>query len=245
MDYQPKTIVQSSFQLAWLEALKALSNSQWQLRNLVVHACDPNAFDEGFHEQVSGFCRRHRLLGPKHVAYTIFPHKQYAMRGSASEVFAAYNRPRGLYERLHTLSKGEWGTYFRRMTHYETDQGPVNQLRDILWAIRTRQQVWRAAYTVTLAKPGSEAVRPRGAPCLSYIAVQLEPGASKPVLGLLCVYRHHDFLERAYGNYWGLCNLARFLASEAACEPGPVTWVSSRAYVDRLKGPLRRLLAAL
>ena len=245
MDYQPRTIVQSSFQLAWLEALRALSNNQWQLRNLVVHASDPSAFDDGFHKQVTEFCRRHQLLGPKHVAYTIFPHKQYATRGSASEVFTAYNRPRGLYERLHTRSKGEWGTYFRRMTHYETGGGAVNQLRDILRAIRARQQIWKAAYTIVLTRPGSEAVRPRGAPCLSYIAVQLEPSAPRPVLGLLCVYRHHDFLERAYGNYWGLCNLARFLAREGACQPGPVTWVSSRAYVNQLRGPVRGLLAAL
>ena len=95
------------------------------------------------------------------------------------------------------------------MTHYNGPDGTVNQLNNIIAAIRDRENLSKAAYTIVIQEPGGETVRPLGGPCLNYIAVQAEPGqAGQPLtLGLLAVYRNHDFLERAYGNYWGLCNL--------------------------------------
>lgn len=64
-------------------------------------------------------------------------------------------------------------------------------------------------------------------------------------LGLLAVYRNHDFLERAYGNYWGLCNLLNFIANEVGATPGPLTCVSSHAYVDKKKTAFKTLLESL
>ncbi len=54
---------------------------------------------------------------------------------------------------------------------------------------------------------------------------------SNPQLSLLCVYRNHDFLERAYGNYWGLCYLLNLIACETNMEPGTLTCISSHAYI--------------
>jgi len=53
---------------------------------------------------------------------------------------------------------------------------------------------------------------------------------------------NHDFLERAYGNYWGLCNLLAFLAREVGGEPGPLTCMSSHAYVSGRKTALKALV---
>ena len=89
------------------------------------------------------------------------------------------------------------------MTYYETKHGYVNQLDNIINAINNRSKKHKAAYTIYIQKPGCETIRPRGGPCLNYIAVQIEKKETSEI-GLLCVYRSHDFLERAYGNYWGL-----------------------------------------
>lgn len=86
--------------------------------------------------------------------------------------------------------------------------------------------------------------RRRGGPCLNYIAVQMEHG-NPDALGLMCVYRNHDFLERAYGNYWGLCNLLCFVAEETDSAPGPLTCVSSRAHVENKKSTLNAFLDRL
>jgi hypothetical protein len=239
------TVRQPTFQLAWKEAMSALSRNQWEVYNLVVQIEDPCAFDEQFHQEVEQFCRLHGLLGPRHVAYTIFPRRLYRIKGSADKLFGAYNRQGGLYDWLRTRPLGGWGTYFRRMTHYESLGGAVNQLHLIIEAINRRRRVWKAAYTVVIQEPGEETTRPRGAPCLNYIAVQMEPKDLHPSLGLLCVYRNHDMLERAYGNYWGLCNLAHFLAQETHSTPGSVTCVSSHAYVGSPRRPVRDLLSRL
>jgi hypothetical protein len=206
---EPVLIVSNDFQNAWLEVVKQLMASGWDLRNLVVHINNPTALDQAFHNKMETFAKAEGILGPKHVAYTIFPHRLYEHKGDAVGLFMAYNKPRGLFDRIKT----GWGTYFRRMTCYE----------------------------------GGETVRPLGGPCLNYIAVQAEPSqANQPMtLGLLAVYRNHDFLERAYGNYWGLCNLLRFLIKEVGGAPGPLTCVSSHAYVSGKKTALRRLVEGI
>lgn len=237
----PVTIVEDQFQLAWIAALEQLLASHWELRNLVVHIRAPMLLDDCLHAKVEGFVGKHGLLGPKHVAYTIFPHGLYAKTASAMALFDAYNRRGGMFDRVKT----GWGTYFRRMTCYDGHRGTeVNQLANIIGAIKTRQSLSRAAYTVVIQHPGGETVRPLGGPCLNYLAVQAEaaPSNGPPMVGLLAVYRNHDFLKRAYGNYWGLCNLLSFIAAEVGGCPGPLTCISSHAYVDAQKTAIKGFL---
>lgn len=238
---EPEMVVKEGFQSAWLAVVRLLMGSQWDLRNLVVQIRNPGLFDQEFHERMETFAHAEGMLGPKHVAYTIFPHRLYEHTGGAPALFSAYNRPHGFYDRVKT----GWGTYFRRMTSYKTADGRVNQLDNIISAMRGRQNVGRAAYTVVISRPGGETVRPVGGPCLNYLAIQGERGRGNQSLelGLLAVYRNHDFLERAYGNYWGLCNLLVFLAREVGGKVGPLTCVSSHAYVSEKKSSLRRHIA--
>ena len=239
----PVTIVKEGFQEAWLEVVGALVRSQWELRNLVVQIRNPAQIDKALNDRVGDFARAQDLLAPRHVAYTIFPHRLYGGGRNADAVFASYNRKDGLYERLHRRKK-DWGTYFRRMTHYEGKKGNVvNQLGNIIAALRDRGNVSKAAYTIVIQHPGGETIRPLGGPCLNYLAVQAE---SDPfTVGLMAVYRNHDFLERAYGNYWGLCNLVAFIANEVRAAPGPLTCVSSHAYVDGNKTALRAFVEGI
>lgn len=113
----------------------------------------------------------------------------------------------------------------------------INQLDNIIQAIRNRSTTQKAAYTIIIQQPGSETIRPRGGPCLNYLALQLVPGKPRSI-GLLAVYRNHDFLERAYGNYWGLCLLLQFIAKETGSKVGPITCISSHAYVPNKREAL-------
>lgn len=227
--FRPQLITAPDFQRAWIEALQLIGANGWVLDGLIVHIENAISFDEAIHQQVRDF------LGeggdPKHTAYTIFPHGLYRRTRSAEAVFREYNRPEGLYERLRRRSRGRWGTYFRRMTHYETDGGVVNQLDNIITALNERERVYRTAYSVVIQKPGGETTRPRGGPCLTNVSLRLRTG-EYTTLDLVCMYRNHDFLQKAYGNYWGLCNLLSFLARETDVRAGTLTCVSSRAYVD-------------
>lgn len=240
---EPLAIVHDSFQQAWLDVVQRLIVSQWKVRNLIVQIKNPAMYDETLNERIDEFARNRGLLRPRHVAYTIFPEGLYRDGADAEHVFTRYNRPNGFYDRVHARKKG-WGTYFRRMTHYEGKQGTVvNQLGKIINAFRDREKISKAAYTLVIQYPGGETVRPLGGPCLNYLAVQAEPVPFS--VGLMAVYRNHDFLERAYGNYWGLCNLVRFIAKEVGATPGPLTCVSSHAYVDGDKTALRTFVEGI
>jgi hypothetical protein len=234
---EPAALTADGFQQAWVGAVRLLIGARWELYNLVVQIKNPSLLDEPLHGRVTDFARREGLLLPKHVAYTIFPHGLYRYTGNAQDLFGAYNRQNGMYERLHRR-RPDWGTYFRRMTHYDKAGNAVNQLGNIIDAIRTRRNLSRAAYTVVIQNPGGETIRPLGGPCLNYIAVQIDAG-NPPAVGLLALYRNHDFLERTYGNYWGLCNLLKFLAAEVGAEPGPLTCVSSHAHVSGARTTLK------
>ena len=241
----PVTIRRPSFQLAWLDALGQLSTSGWELYNLVVHIEQPAVLDGSFHAEIERFSAANSLLRPKDVAYTIFPHRLYRLLGHGPRLHAAYNRQGGFYDHLRRRPRAGWGTYFRRMTHYESSSSAVNQLDNIVNAINARRYVHKASYSIIIQYPGNETIRTLGGPCLNYIAVQMHPAENHPLLGIMCVYRNHDFVGRAYGNYWGLCNLARYLSQETGAVLGPVTVISSHAYVDRLHGPVRGLLPLL
>jgi thymidylate synthase len=130
------------------------------------------------------------------------------------------------------------------MTNYDYGDEPVNQLQNIIQAINTRSNVWKAACTIIIQKPGNETTGPRGGPCLNYIAVQMKAG-NPCKIGFLCVYRNHDLLERTYGNYWGLCNLLQFLAAETNASTGPLTCISSHAEITKYKTSFKRFLDSI
>jgi hypothetical protein len=243
---EPRAITSDSFQSAWANVVNTLAQSDWEMRNLIVQIKNPVAFDAELHQRFISFCQQADVLGPKDVAYTIFPQHSYFRVKSAERLFQLYNKPNGMYDRLQRRyhNKASWGNYFRRMTHYETADGTVNQLQNVIKAIQTREKVNKAALTIVTQKPGGETTRPLGGPCLNYLAVQMER-APQTTLGLLAVYRNHDFLQKAYGNYWGLCHLLLFLAKETGTVAGPVTCVSSHAYVVGQRPALRAFVNGL
>jgi len=224
---------------AWLAMCNCVLANHNEVRNLVVVIHDPISVDPLVDMTVEAFCRSQGLRTPKHVAYTIFP-QGLARRHAGSDLFTAYNRTGGFFDRVKT----SWGTYFRRMTYYEGRDGPVNQLARIIEGVNSRKACHRAAYTVTIQQPGSENVRARGAPCLNYLALQMEPDRPRTI-SLLAVYRNHDVVERAYGNFVGLGWLLGFLCRETNSAVGQLTCLSAHAYIDRSIGALRALLKTL
>ena len=243
--FHPHIIRAQSFQLAWVEAVRLLQSNNWQARNLIAQILNPGEINNEIHQKVIDFAVLNNILTPKQIAYTIFPHNLYRNQNTANQLFYSYNRPRGFFERVKRRSrKITWGTYFRRMTHYNVNGSNLNQLATIISSINNRARISKGTYTIIIQHPEKEPTRPRGGPCLNFIVVQMESSPSR-TLGLLCLYRNQDFLERAYGNYWGLCNLLVFLARETNSNIGPLTCISSHAFVDRNRRRLIRFIADL
>jgi len=238
----PVLIQNESFQEIWREAVKLLSDNHWGYYNLVVQITNPNLLDDVFHMRMTKFAKDLGRVPPKDVAYTIFPFGLY--NGDAQALYNSYLKRFFPWSRKK-IHRG-WGTYFERMINYldKSGKGRVNQLDNIIKAINTRGRVCTAAYTITITYPGGETIRPLGGPCLNYLTVQLLPG-DQPRLGLMAIYRNHEFLERAYGNYYGLCKLLQFLNSETHTLPGYITCISSHAFVISSKNELRGFVNSL
>ena len=234
----PLVVVAPTIQSAYLRALAVLRDAGWQRFNLVVQVDDPEAFDEAEHLRLEALAAECGCKTPKQVAYTIFPHHLWATTASADHLYEKYHER--FLPRVNA-HRHDWGTYFGRMTRY-TNGGPAtNQLKEIIQAMKSDPVVWKAAHWMIVPYPGPETRMRMSQPCLNYIAFQLEPGHPRRV-SLLAVYRNHFFLERAYGNYWGLANLLGFVAGETGYAVGSLTCVSSHAEVEGHKRAIRTFL---
>jgi thymidylate synthase len=238
----PIVICEMNFQEAWRKACIILSENNWELWDVIVEVQKPLNIDEDYNEVVTKFAKDHRLIKPKDVAYTIFPYGFYDLCKDSEQLYKKYWR---FYRYTRKKEHSGWGTYFERMIGYENGTKPVDQLGNIIKSINLSDRILRAAYTMIIPKPGYENIRHLGSPCLNYVAIRTEPTQSGRRINLLAVYRNHDFLERAYGNYFGLCKLLEYIACETNSEVGRLTCISSHAYVPELKKDLRNFISSV
>ena len=239
----PITIAATNFQAAWAEAVQRLSENKWDLWNLVVQIDNPEIVDNAIHKTMRSYCQENGLIGPDQVAYTIFPYKLFHPGISRQKLYNSYWR---YFNGLHLSDYSTWrGTYFERMIRYKPvadNDEPTDQLGSIIDSIKNRRVNYGKSYVMLIPYPNRDGKRIMGAPCLNYITIQVE-GAPQTGLSvsLLAVYRNHDFLKRAYGNYLGLCKLLQYIAYETGSNLGRVTCISSHAYIDSQKTSLNKL----
>lgn len=239
----PFVICEEDFQKAWAQAVTALSNNSWVLWNLIVQITSPIVFNADKHEVMKKFASSQKLIGQDQVAYTIFP---FVFNRSGKTRHEFYTDGMKYFERI-VAKRGRgrgryWGSYFNRMVDYECPNGErMNQLETIISSINSREKNYGAAHVIVIPYP-KELKRKMGGPCLNYITIQVETAKPRNIVNLLAVYRNHDFTERAYGNYYGLCKLLEFIATATDSDIGNVTCVSSHAYTSHsCKAELRRL----
>lgn len=225
----PYVINAPDIKVAYCNAIEFLSKNHWEYFNLVVQINDPTAIALGDVQEFTRFYTSMDVVTPKIVASTIFPEGMYRSARSRDELYHKYDTR--LYPKAR---RGRWGTYFERMISYNYNDTSVNQLENIINKINSRGTSLKAAYTIYIQYPGSETTRKMGAPCLNYLAVQIKQRR----IGILAIYRNHDFLQRAFGNYLGLCNLIKFLSLETNNDIGMLTCISSHAFVSEKKQEL-------
>lgn len=234
----PTVITAHSFQTAWAQAVVYLKSNDWITWNLVVQIDSPSVIDSDIQDRTMEFAKCHRLITPVQVAHTIFPYKLYKPGIDRDRLYQKYWR---YFKFTRIQPHRGWGTYFERMIRYAPtgdNAQAVDQLATIIDAINGRSSNYGAAYTIVIPYPQKDSRRIMGAPCLNYLTVQVETVGKSKRVSLLAVYRNHDFLERAYGNYLGLCKLLEYIAIETNSEIGSVTCISSHAYVPRCKQAL-------
>lgn len=237
----PSFISDDDFAKAWAKAICALKCDAWNAWNYIVTINRPNILNQAAVEKLKQFAEQKGLISPDKVRHTIFPQRIYDKycHGNREKLYRSYNN---YYKFTRKMAHSGWGTYFKRMISYKTQNGmEYDQLGSIIDHINDRKNNYGAGHVMLIPQVGADSNKKMGAPCLNYVAVQVERNGQTKCISLLAVYRNHDYRERTFGNYWGLCNLLKYICSETDSDVGSITCVSSHAYVGNNKNELLKI----
>jgi thymidylate synthase len=187
--------------------------------NLLVEIQNPLAYTQAQLDEItnSGVIDKTEVSD---VVNTIFPVKLHA-RNAALTNTQFYDRHEQIYlrgKRMHRKNRSRWGNYFLRFTKFGSNR--KNQLQPIIDGINNRTNDQKACYIMHVSSIDMDNnTRVIGNPCLQYVQF----GVYNNALHLSAVYRNHDFLTKALGNYIGLSKLLEFVCNETNSTMGTVT----------------------
>ncbi len=104
--------------------------------------------------------------------------------------------------------------YFERLVAFGSGPNNGNQLEYIISEYKSRPKVRRSMLQASIFDPKRDHVRNAqlGFPCLQHVS--FTPIKKDGILILNAFYATQQLLEKAYGNYLGLCRLGNFMAHE-------------------------------
>jgi thymidylate synthase len=205
--------------------------------NLLVTIDQPLAFRQSEFDEIidSGVTS---LSTVNDVVNTIFPTRLY-QRNRTMRIGEFYDLHESIYKRgktMHRKNRSRWGNYFLRFTKFGV--GDVNQLQAIIDAINLRDNDQKACYIMhTSSAEYDNNTRVIGNPCLQYVQFGMYNGQ----LHLVGVYRNHDFLTKALGNYLGLAKLLEFVCNMTGRNIGTITCYSIHYYLEQKRFVKERL----
>ncbi len=239
-------IAASNLSEGWLQAFEKLLDAGGDAVNVAVAIEHPVVEHEGMRSSLDEFmtsCGSNNVQ-PLHpirtVANTIFPQAFYLPR--LGEEARAH-----LYEMQRLASRvdrrrNRYGTYFDRLIEWRGPAGTVNQLDVAIDRIRSARRQGHSvgnafeleldegpatAFSLPVYSAGKDN-RIMGFPCLSHISLSLFDDR----IHMTALYRNHEWVRRAYGNYLGLAQLMSFIALEAGTDLGDFLCVSAHATAE-------------
>jgi hypothetical protein len=183
---------------------------------------------------------------PSSVASMLLPKVVRTSARPASEAIDAGQRMMGRGRRRGLVFSGWRHTYFERLTgawyNRRGNKEAISQNR-LLKAIETINQWGKNAEAVFYIHTNleSDSFRPRESPCLQYVQLRIYGDDNLSLVGL---YRAHDYVNKALGNFVGLNDLGRFIAGRTGKTFTGVNVVSLHPFVER-KSQANGYLAAV
>jgi len=207
-------IEDANLSVAWAKALRHVVKNGSEVAPLIVSV---TGFDQdgsvAEDERIRTTLER-LLSSAKHqpietVASTIFPVSLWNPSAGRAQLFSRYERIRS---RVRSASReNQHGVYFERMIAGGPSSEP-NQLEFIISCFLKRSGVRRSVLQVATFNPTEDhsAAAMRGFPCLQHVTF----APTSNGLNINAFYATQYMVERAYGNYLGLCRLGQFVAHE-------------------------------
>lgn len=172
------------------------------------------------------------------VVDTIFPidlARRFANRRALFESYLVRHDRASRWPR----NRGRWGTYFERLIRFPGLRR-INQLETAIEKLRSWPVRNTTGIVFHLSSPESDRPRTRGGPCWHFGELLWQPG---DVLDLVAIYRNHDFLNKALGNFIALGQLLAFICRESGKEPGRLVCHSVHAFNGGRVSDLKSLCA--
>lgn len=221
---------------AWLAAVtRLLAEPGQQCSNLGVTIANPTAERPDIRAELDAFGAEAQARGkdmPRidSTAGTIFQTSFYRP-GAGDPEGHLYEMERRIRKVVRRHPRNRHGTYFERLVAYPLGNGEeFNQLHHVLGLLQSAASQGHRngnRYELAIFHPKRDPY-PYGFPCLSHISITLREG----VLDATALYRSQYFLKRAYGNYLGIGEVMRFLATESGFGIGELLCVASHAALE-------------
>jgi thymidylate synthase len=220
---------------AWIRGSGKVSDDpQHIIPNLITEIEDPTFVDSAWFGRFDpkGVAGADRMSV---VAKVLFPDSKKKVSETRQQFLDRHSRLLSRALKSGKLHSSWGGTYFQRLRSLDESEDQIERAIRVLneWEVRAETAI--VAHT---SAPAIDGLRKRGSPCLQYIEILWRPNG---VLDLVAVYRNHDFLNKALGNFIGLGRLLGFMASESGKTPGRIICHSVRAYTSEI-GKLRSLV---
>jgi thymidylate synthase len=229
------TVSGNNIVTAWQAASQVvLDADKHRIRNLVVEVEDSSKFNVDWLRQYDP-----KSVGANDrlsvVAKVLFPSSPQKINETREEYYSRWKAMLSRSRKSRALHSSWGSTYFERLLSLD---GSDNQIERMIHALTTWQRK-EAALVAHLSAPAKDHLKPIGSPCLQFIEILW--GANN-VIDLTAVYRNHDYLNKALGNFLGLARLLLFIAKESNKKPGRIVCHSVHAYCESAP-KLRKLLA--
>jgi thymidylate synthase len=227
-------IEDTNLSTAWAKAfLRGMENSKGEIQHCIVSVTDFRNNEVIEKKQILNLLDKEldKLNKPccETIAGTIFPHSLWNPNNNRSTLFNRYEKT---WPRIKKYPNNQNGTYFKRLISFESndDNHPINQLEKIIqiWDGGTRR---RSAFQAAIFDPRKDhkSAPYLGFPCLQHVF--FSPTIKNNEKGLIVtgMYATQYLLEKAYGNYLGLCRLGHFMAKEMDLKLVQMTCIASVA----------------
>jgi hypothetical protein len=236
----------ANLSVAWARALRrASAPGQKEVGPLIISVTGFNsesAFEEnhGIRSALDALLANEGKQSVDTVANTIFPVSMWNPEKARQRLFDRYT---SVLSRIRGAShKNTHGTYFGRMIT-GGPKGYENQLDFAIATYLSRTSVRRSILQIGVFDPSRDhsASAQRGFPCMQHVTFA-------PVDGGLCVnafYATQYLVERAYGNYVGLCRLGRFAAHELGVPLTRMTCFTGIAECEMSKNKVKNILSMI
>ena len=220
---------------AWRQGVQAIL-SEGEAFNLFTTIDQPTVFDPAW---LTTYSPRQRGMGGddlREVIKTIFPYDLANRLTNRPDLYREYLRCHDRAMRF-IRNRGTWGTYFERLVRFP-DHPETNQLETAINKLCTWPTRSGTSLVFHLSTPSCDTPRTRGGPCWQFGEIVWHPG---DCLDLVVVYRNHDFLNKALGNFIGLGQLLNFICTASGKTPGRLLCHSVHAYNGGTVTGLRNL----